>query len=107
MQFCQKCGSIVVPKQSRGKTRLACGACNFTPKKRETIVLKEKLKVPEKNRAIEVVNKRVDVLPKTKETCPDCTHKEAYFWTVQTRGGDEAETRFFKCVKCNHTWRAY
>ncbi|MBS3171381.1 hypothetical protein J4449_02085 [Candidatus Woesearchaeota archaeon] len=28
-------------------------------------------------------------------------------WLVQTRAADEAATRFFKCVKCMHTWRAY
>jgi DNA-directed RNA polymerase subunit M len=31
----------------------------------------------------------------------------AYFWTQQTRGADEPETRFFKCTKCSHTWREY
>ncbi|RLG67435.1 MAG: transcription factor S, partial [Methanobacteriota archaeon] len=33
--------------------------------------------------------------------------KDAYFLPVQTRAGDEAETRFFECVKCKHRWRAY
>jgi len=45
--------------------------------------------------------------PKTNEECPKCKHKEAYYWLVQTRAADEAATRFFKCVKCMHTWRAY
>ena len=38
---------------------------------------------------------------------PKCDHKEAWFWTSQTRAGDEAETKFFKCTKCRHTWREY
>ncbi|MBI2112883.1 transcription factor S, partial [Candidatus Woesearchaeota archaeon] len=25
----------------------------------------------------------------------------------QTRGADEPETRFFRCTKCNYTWREY
>ena len=39
--------------------------------------------------------------------CPKCRHKKAYYWTVQTRAGDEAETKFLKCEKCSHTWRDY
>jgi len=39
--------------------------------------------------------------------CPKCGNKEAYYWTVQTRAGDEAETKFLKCTRCKHTWRDY
>ncbi|MBI2108536.1 transcription factor S, partial [Candidatus Woesearchaeota archaeon] len=31
----------------------------------------------------------------------------AYFWLVQTRAGDEPETKFLRCEKCSHTWRDY
>ncbi|GAI81579.1 unnamed protein product, partial [marine sediment metagenome] len=34
-------------------------------------------------------------------------NEKAYFWSVQTRSGDEAETKFFKCTKCEFTWREY
>ena len=39
--------------------------------------------------------------------CPKCGNTEAYYWTIQTRSGDEAETKFHKCTKCKHTWRDY
>lgn len=42
-----------------------------------------------------------------EEKCPKCENKEAYFWTVQTRAGDEAETMFLECKKCKHRWRSY
>jgi DNA-directed RNA polymerase subunit M len=32
---------------------------------------------------------------------------EVYVWQVQTRGGDEASTQFFRCTKCGHTFREY
>ena len=48
-----------------------------------------------------------EVLPIITETCKKCGNEKAYFWTVQTRSGDEAETKFFKCVKCANTWREY
>ncbi|PIO07920.1 transcription factor S, partial [Candidatus Pacearchaeota archaeon CG10_big_fil_rev_8_21_14_0_10_35_219] len=31
----------------------------------------------------------------------------AYFWTMQTRAADESETKFYRCTKCDHTWREY
>lgn len=46
-------------------------------------------------------------LPVTNAQCPKCNHKKAYFWLVQTRAGDEPETKFHKCVACKHTWRDY
>ena len=51
--------------------------------------------------------KDTDVFPVTNATCSKCNHTEAYFWTSQTRAGDEAETKFFRCTKCRYTWREY
>lgn len=53
------------------------------------------------------VMETIETNPKIKITCDKCGNKSAYFWTQQTRGADEPETRFFKCTKCNHTWREY
>ena len=63
--------------------------------------------VKNKGKKIDVVDKKMETLPKTKEDCPKCKNHEAYYWLVQTRAADEAATRFFKCAKCSHTWRAY
>ena len=37
--------------------------------------------------------------------CPECGNIEAYWWIVQTDSGDEPSAQFFRCTKCNHTWR--
>jgi len=105
MLFCPKCSSILIPKQG-AKGVLSCSNCSYKSKVSEDLVIKEKVKVP-KEKEIVVIEKRVDSLPKTHEECPKCKHKEAYFWTIQTRAGDEAETRFFECTKCKNRWRAY
>ncbi|MEK6839461.1 MAG: transcription factor S [Nanoarchaeota archaeon] len=107
MMFCEKCGALMIPKKdSEGKKIIGCSKCRNVSTKREHLILREQ--VDDKQRKmIEVVEKRVDILPKIKEDCPKCGHKEAYYWSVQTRAADEAETRFFKCVKCGHTWRSY
>ena len=63
-------------------------------------------KVIEDKDKIEVVDKTIEVNPKVDIECPKCSNMKAYFWTLQTRAADEAETRFYKCTKCSHRWRA-
>ena len=29
------------------------------------------------------------------------------WWMLQTRSADEPTTQFFRCTKCQHTWRNY
>ncbi len=106
MKFCDKCESMLIPKKEGKKTVFACNSCGWVSSRKEKIVISEKAEDPKKA-LIEVVDKNVDILPKIDQECDKCNHKKAYFWLVQTRAADEAETRFFKCVKCNHTWREY
>ncbi len=101
MEFCPKCGSVLVEKR---KT-FGCVNCNYTAKGKVKIEANEKMK---EAREVGVIKeKEADVFPVINNTCQACGHREAYFWTAQTRAGDEAETRFFKCTKCKHTWREY
>jgi len=37
--------------------------------------------------------------------CPKCGNRQAFWWIVQTDSADEPSTQFFRCTKCNHTWR--
>ncbi len=107
MLFCPKCGSLLRPKDKSGKKVLWC-SCGFTTafeEAKEEPVLKEEKKEQETKR-IEIV-KEIETHPKIKADCEKCGNKEAYYWTQQTRGADEPETRFFKCTKCSHTWREY
>lgn len=103
MEFCPKCGALMVPKQGKKRKSLACD-CGYRTKQKPSVTsLKEKVPI---GRGIEVVDKKLELLPKTDEECPKCKNKEAYYWTVQTRAGDEAETRFLECTKCKHRWRS-
>lgn len=103
--FCPKCGSILRPRKEGEKTIMYC-SCGYTSKG-ESTTLKEEKKVKPEEADVEVVDKDFETLPKTKEECPKCGNGEAYYWLVQTRSGDEAETKFLKCTKCKHTWRDY
>lgn len=48
-----------------------------------------------------------DALPTTSIDCPKCGNNLAFWWMLQTRSADEATTQFYRCTKCNHTWRNY
>ncbi|RLE50288.1 MAG: transcription factor S [Candidatus Methanomethylicota archaeon] len=108
VEFCPKCGKMLMPKKESDEVVLVCRSCGYTKRggaegyrvsqektsREETIIIRED-KGQEK------------VLPTIKVECPKCGHNEAYWWLVQTRRADEGSTRFFRCVKCGYTWREY
>ena len=49
---------------------------------------------------------KLQSMPTTKANCHKCGHDSAYFWEKQTSSLEEASTQFFRCAKCEHTWRA-
>lgn len=103
--FCPKCGSILLPKKEGSKKVMVC-SCGYKSSNMEQTKITES--ISKKDKEVEVIEKSaLNILPKTKAECEKCGHKEAYFWTLQTRAGDEPETKFMKCAKCGHTWRDY
>ncbi|MBT4651227.1 transcription factor S [Candidatus Woesearchaeota archaeon] len=101
--FCPKCKSILRPKEKAGKRILWCSCGHNSEPGEESPELREKIA---KTAKIEVME-NVETNPRVEADCAKCDNKEAFYWTRQTRGADEPETRFFKCTKCNHTWREY
>ena len=83
--------------------KLGC-SCGYQARNSKNLVIKEKMGSVKK---IEIIDKTIETLPKTDVKCPKCNHDKAYYWMAQTRSADEAETQFFRCVKCNHYWRNY
>lgn len=101
MEFCPKCGAVLVEKVKND----GCPRCNYSAKGKTKIKISEK--IGDKKSVAVIKEKDVDVNPVVTEECPKCGNDKAYFWTVQTRASDEAETKFFKCTKCEHTKRDY
>ncbi len=81
-----------------------CG-CGFTRSKDDDMHA-ELREAGSSAKKVEVVES-IETHPKIKIPCEKCGNGVAYYWTQQTRGADEPETRFFKCTKCNYTWREY
>lgn len=102
MMFCPKCGSILTQRKDKNKTFIGC-TCGYILK--GNVEVKEEVKSKEEN--IVVVDANDETLPVTDFECEKCGNDQAYFWMVQTRAGDEPETKFYKCTKCAHTIRDY
>ena len=94
----------MLPKNEGGKKVLAC-SCGFSQKSKGSIELKEEIK--KKSLEIDIASDTDETMPITDAECPKCKNDKAYYWLVQTRAGDEPETKFLKCTKCKHTWRDY
>ena len=103
MEFCPKCGAVLIQKDSRE----ACPRCRYSTKGKTKLKTSEKI---EEKKKVSVISERdTEVYPivELEKACEKCGNKKAFFWTLQTRSTDEAETKFFKCVKCSNTWREY
>ncbi|RLG77952.1 MAG: transcription factor S [Thermoprotei archaeon] len=110
MYFCPRCGGMMLPRRSGGKSVLVCTKCgyilNSTP---SSLVLSQRIEHSEKEKTIVLEGKMPEAAPKLKGVvrCPKCGYDEVYYWEMQTRAADEPTTRFFKCVKCGYVWREY
>lgn len=101
MEFCPKCGAVLIQK----KKRYGCARCNYASK--DKVKLSASEKIEGKKQIAVIKEKDTETFPVISETCRKCKNDKAFFWTIQTRAGDEAETKFYKCTKCGHTWREY
>ena len=108
IEFCNKCGGLLIPKKPGKRSTMICRRCGkrATAKSKDFQISVSTTKKPE---SVIVVEKkaRFEALPKTTAQCPKCEHNEAFWWMQQTRAADEAPTRFYKCCKCGHIWREY
>lgn len=101
MEFCPRCGAILVQK----RTKFGCPRCNYMSKDKIKVETREKINA--QNQVVVVKETDGEVKPIVEIKCQKCKNDKAYFWTMQTRAADESETKFYKCTKCKHTWRDY
>lgn len=95
-----------MPKKAGAKKIMACLSCDFKTTDVKEVKLKES-SAQQEEKLFDVVKEELNVHPLVDAECPKCRHDKAYFWEIQTRAGDEAATRFFKCEKCRYVWREY
>ncbi len=109
MEFCNKCGSLMLPKKTQKSIVLICRKCGHRKTLRKNEDFKISTKTLKKEEGLVIVDKRSqkETLPVTTVQCPKCENTQAEWWVQQTRSGDEPPTRFFRCTKCSHVWREY
>ena len=91
--------------KTRPKSVIVCSSCGYQEKSKLVTVKETTL---EDSKSIKVVDSKIRKLqsmPTTKAICSKCGHTSAYFWEKQTSSLEEASTQFFRCAKCEHTWR--
>jgi len=120
MKFCKRvdkgagkeCGGMLRPLRNKGKDVLVCRKCGKETKlcddERDDFTTKgASHAVPQSLVPIIDREKQLSKLSTINVECPKCKNVGVIWWMVQTRGVDEPPTRFYKCVKCDHTWREY
>jgi DNA-directed RNA polymerase subunit M len=114
MEFCPKCGMRLTPaKKKKGKKStliFSCPKCGYKKPAAGPVVAVAKTIEHTPQELIAVIGReeqKLRTLPTVKIECPKCGNRVAYVWQVQTRGSDESSTQFFRCTKCNYTFREY
>lgn len=122
LHFCTSCGGRIVPMTNAQYTEkffekaskvddseqriTACMDCGELLESSDEVKSVQEIDL---NTKIQIKDEKNDIqtLPTTNENCLKCGHGKAYWWMRQTRSGDEPPTRFYRCVKCENTWREY
>jgi len=114
MEFCPKCGMKLTPtRKKKGKKDtivLSCPKCGYKKRAAGPVAAVSKTIEHSPQELIAVIGKeeqKLRTMPTVKIECPKCGNNLAYVWQVQTRGSDESSTQFFRCTKCNYTFREY
>ena len=114
MEFCPKCGMRLTPtrkeKGSKVTVVLSCPRCGYKKPAVHKVVATPKVIEHGPQERVVVIGKKeqkLRTLPTVRIGCPKCGNMLAYAWQVQTRGSDESSTQFFRCTKCNYTFREY
>ena len=101
--FCPECKSILMASAGQ----LKCRKCGYIRKISADDQMQKKTKRTEHEIVIVEDDEEIQTLPTIAIKCPKCENNLAFWWLRQLRAADESEVRFFRCCKCNHTWRQY
>ncbi len=112
MDFCPECGTRLTLTREKSEehvsTALTCPKCGYSqPLEAEEPPVQKNVgqSAQEIVTVIGEEEAKIRTMPTLKIECPKCGNGDAYWWMVQTRGADESPTQFFRCTRCNYTWR--
>ena len=112
MEFCPDCGMRLVSRREKKEEKaifhLVCPKCGYTKYAGDKPSVIPKVIERSPQEPIAIIGKeeqKLRTLPTVRVECPKCGNNTAFAWQVQTRGTDESSTQFFRCTKCNYTFR--
>lgn len=103
MRFCPSC-EVRLKKSEEG---LKCPKCDYVEGKEGSSLTKQKSEQEVSEFNVIDDSEKADTMPTVKIDCEKCGHNQAVWWMLQTRSADEPTTQFYRCTKCNYTWRNY
>ncbi len=103
MKFCPKCE---VRLKSSFNSALICPKCGHSESEIKLTKKATEQKIKSDLNVLEEKEEK-ETLPTIQIECEKCGNNEAVWWMLQTRSADEPTTQFYRCIKCNHTWRNY
>ncbi|UCE15514.1 MAG: RPA12/RPB9/RPC11 RNA polymerase family protein [Candidatus Bathyarchaeota archaeon] len=112
MNFCPSCGMRLTPLKKKERRKVAlllsCPKCGYEKRATRPMTTAPKIIERSPQERIAVIGKREKKLrtsPTVRIECPRCENKLAYAWMVQIGSLEESSTQFFRCTKCNYTFR--
>ena len=108
MQYCDECGSMMLPSTVNSQKVFKC-KCGYTkPLLEENIdsyIIKTKIEQPireEVSNLTEIMKWKDENLRSSIKNfkCRRCNYDKAHLETRQTRSADEGMTHFITCLKC-------
>ena len=105
MKFCPKCDIRL--KKDLGSSVLSCPKCDYTEGQKDSGQNQISEEEAKSDFLVLDENEGKDTMPTIEIECEKCGNNEAVWWMLQTRSADEPTTQFYRCTKCEHTWRNY
>jgi DNA-directed RNA polymerase subunit M len=112
MNFCTKCGTRLTPLKKKEGSKVAlllsCPKCGHEKRATRPMTTVSTIIEHSPQERILVIDKKqqeLRTLPKVRMECPKCGKRVVYAWMVHIGRLEESSTQFFRCAKCNYTFR--